>query len=475
MGTGHAGRAAISALAERSGTESVIVCDDFIGTEIRKARRSLAERGILFTDDPEDALDRVGVVVKSPGIPKDHPAVEAAGRRGIPVMDEFELGWRLSWQPVIAVTGTDGKSTTATLVVSALRAAAGNPLMAGNIDGFRRCPAMSGVPDDHEGWIVTEVSSYQAEGCPAFLPSAAVLTNLSHAHLGRHGSMASYAAAKRGLFVRGDSAAPLAVLNADDAFGRRLVAEVRERGGRALTFGTAADADFRVRDCNSVLQGARVEITALGESIELGTRLPGSHNAANVAAALALAEGLGLERNKTVAALEATDPVPGRFEPIDESQPFDVVVDFAHTPAAVERSLATARELVGRRGRVIAVMGKVGMSERPYQEAIGRAARSGSDHVIVCSSSLRGEPPLIEVAGIAAGARKAEGGEVEVVLDRRKAISRALSLARPGDFVGILGRGGRRRMTYDTKGPTGIFDDREVARELLREMARTTA
>ncbi|HEY1237086.1 MAG TPA: Mur ligase family protein [Solirubrobacterales bacterium] len=470
MGTGHAGRAAIGALADRSGTESVIVCDDSIGTEIRKARRSLAKRGIRFTNDPIAELGRVGIVVKSPGISQDHPAVEAAGRRGIPVMDEFELGWRLSWQPVVAVTGTDGKSTTATLVHSALRAAAGNPLMAGNLDGFRRCPTMSGVPDDHEGWIVTEVSSYQAEGCPAFLPSAAVLTNLTHAHLSRHGSMASYAAAKRRLFVRGDAAAPLAVLNADDAFGRRLVAEVRERGGRALTFGTAADADFRVRGCKSVLRGATVEITALGERIELETRLPGSHNAANVAAALAVAEGLGLERKGTVAALETTDGVPGRFEVIDEGQPFDVVVDFAHTPAGVECALATARELVGRRGRVIVVMGKVGLSLRPYQEGIGRAARSGADHLIVCSSSLRGEPPLIEVAGIVAGARKGKGCEVEMVLDRRKAISKALSLARGGDLVAILGRGGRRRMTYDTKGPTGIFDDREVTRELLREM-----
>jgi UDP-N-acetylmuramoyl-L-alanyl-D-glutamate--2,6-diaminopimelate ligase len=369
------------------------------------------------------------------------------------------------------VTGTDGKSTTATLVVSALRAAGANPLMAGNVDGFRRSPPMSGVPDDHDGWIVTEVSSYQAEGCPAFLPSAAVLTNLSHAHLGRHGSMASYAAAKRRLFVRGEAATPLAVLSADDAFGRRLAAEVRERGGHVLTFGVAADADFRIARCSSVLRGATVEIDARGERIELDARLPGTHNAANMAAALALAEGLGVDRKLTLTALETTDPVPGRFEPIDEGQLFDVVVDFAHTPAAVERTLEMARELVERRrGRVITVMGKVGGATPSYRTEIGRAARSGSDHVIICSSSLRGEPPLLEVAGIAAGARQGEGGEVEVVLDRRKAISRALSLARPGDLVAVLGRGGRRRMTYDTKGPTGIFDDREVTRELLGEM-----
>jgi UDP-N-acetylmuramoyl-L-alanyl-D-glutamate--2,6-diaminopimelate ligase len=471
IGASHAGRSAATALADRSGSSSVVVCDDLIGVEVRAARRALSKRGIGFEDDPVGALDRVGAIVKSPGIPMDHAVIEAAGRRGIPVIDEFELGWRLSWQPVVAVTGTDGKSTTTALVNSALRAAGGNPLLTGNIDGFRGCPSMSVLPREHQGWVVAEVSSYQAEGCPEFLPSAAVLTNLTEAHLGRHGSMAEYAAAKRRLFVRGENAVSLAVLNADDAFGRRLAAEVTDRGGRALTFGVAQDADFRIRACRSTLRGATVQIDMLGEAIELETRLPGAHNAANVAAALALAGGLGLQTEVTVAAIESTDPVPGRFEPVDEGQPFDIVVDFAHTPAAVARTLETGRELVApRRGRLIALMGKVGAAIPQSREAIGRAARAGADHLVICSSALRGEPPLLEVAGIAAGARKGKGGEVEVILDRRKAIARALSLARAGDLVAILGRGARRRMTYDTKGRAGSFDDRQVVRELLSEM-----
>jgi UDP-N-acetylmuramoyl-L-alanyl-D-glutamate--2,6-diaminopimelate ligase len=162
--------------------------------------------------------------------------------------------------------------------------------------------------------------------------------------------------------------------------------------------------------------------------------------------------------------------VPGRFEPVDEGQPFDVIVDFAHTPVGVERTLGLARELAAARGgRTIAMMGKVGPAARPYQEAIGRACRSGADHLVICGSSLRGEPQLIEVPGVHAGAKQVEGGEVEIVIDRRKAIARALAIARAGDIVLILGRGGRLRMRYDTKGPPGVFDDREVARELLRE------
>src|SRR5262249_58911585 len=107
------------------------------------------------------------------------------------------------------------------------------PVVAGNVDADRGSP-MSAV-SEHDGWVVAEVSSYQAEGCPEFLPTAAVLTNLTEDHLRRHGSMGAYAAAKRRIFVRGDRCVELAVLNSDDAFGAQLVAEIRERGGRALT------------------------------------------------------------------------------------------------------------------------------------------------------------------------------------------------------------------------------------------------
>ena len=476
MGAGNAGRSAAAALAGRTGPAEVLVCDDSVGSEIRQARRALVRCGIGFTEDPLGELERIRLVVKSPGIPMSHPLIEAAELRGIPVFDELELGWRLSWQPVAAVTGTDGKSTTAALVVSVLRAAGANPLLSGNVEGFRRSPAMSNVQREHPGWVVAEVSSYQAEGSPEFLPSAAVLTNLSEAHLSRHGSMAGYAAAKRRLFIRGETAVGLAALNVDDEFGIRLAAEVSERGGRTVTYGFHAQADVRIRSSTSSLRTGTMEIEVSGESLVMETRLPGAHNASNVAAAFALAEGLGLARESTVEALASTPPVPGRFDAVDEGQPFDVVVDFAHTPVGIERTLFLARELVsGRQGRTIVVMGKVGPGTRPYQEAIGRACRSGADHLIICGSSLRGEPQLIEVPGVQAGARQVTGGELEIVIDRRKAIARALSLARPGDIVLILGRGGRLRMMYDTKGPPGSFDDREVARDLLRELAGPSA
>jgi UDP-N-acetylmuramoyl-L-alanyl-D-glutamate--2,6-diaminopimelate ligase len=227
-----------------------------------------------------------------------------------------------------------------------------------------------------------------------------------------------------------------------------------------------------VLSCRSTLSSGSFEFATPDGSVSVDTRLPGEHNALNVASAIALADGLGLARGPVLGAIEEMTPLPGRFEPVDEGQPFDVVVDFALSSDAVTRTLQTARVLTeSRGGRVITVMGAIGNSFRPTRERTGRAAREASDHLILCGSSMRGEPPLIALEGLLIGARGAEGGELEVVLDRRAAIARGLELARPGDLVAILGRGGLPTMAYDAQGGVGPFDDRQVAGELLRAMA----
>jgi UDP-N-acetylmuramoyl-L-alanyl-D-glutamate--2,6-diaminopimelate ligase len=471
LGLGEAGQAAVRALAARRGAECVRVWDDSQSNDVRAARRSLAAMGVSIPVDEERALDGAGFVVKSPGVPLENSMLEAASRADILVVDELELAWRMSSWPVAAVTGTNGKSTTATLVYAVLSAGGANPILAGNVESYRGLSAASAVPPDHDGWVAAEVSSYQLLGTPAFLPDAAVLTNLTPDHLNRHRTMAEYADAKRRAFVRGDRAVELAVLNADDDLGQRLAKEVAERGGRVLTFGQSPNAAYRIRSWQSSLYGGRHELEAPDGSISIETRLPGRHNAANVAAAIALADGLALAREPVYEAVAEMVPLPGRFEPVDEGQPFDVVVDFALSVDAVNRALETARELAEPRGgRVIAVMGAIGRSHRPTRELTGKAAREGADHLILCGSSMRGEPPMIALEGLLMGARDADGGDLEVVLDRRAAIRRALELAEPGDLVAILGRGGLPTMAYDARGGSGPFDDREVARELLLEL-----
>jgi UDP-N-acetylmuramoyl-L-alanyl-D-glutamate--2,6-diaminopimelate ligase len=471
LGLGDAGQAAAEALIERRGPESVRVWDDSQADTVRAARHKLAERGVAIAPDLYQAIDGTAAVVKSPGIPLDHRVCEAAGNTGIPVLDEFELGWRLSSQPLVTVTGTRGKSTTTMLVLAALEAAGCNPILAGNIESYRGSRPMSAVPRNHEGWVVAEVSSYQAEGSPELLPSAAVLTNLTPDHLNRHGTMEAYFDAKRRLFVRGSRAVRLAVLPADDAFGRVLADQVSERGGRVLTYGVAPDSDYRIRDWRSTLRTGRIEVATPTGPATIESRLPGGHNAANLTAALALADGLNLERSRTLDALSRQRTLPGRFEPVDCGQSFDVVVDLAFGPDGTTRALATARELTaGSGGRVIAVLGGIGSDHRETRQATGEAARAGSDFLVLSATNLRGEPPMIALQGLLAGARQATGGELTVVIDRRRAIARALAEARPGDLVMILGRGAFPHVGHDLRGGYGDFDDREVAGELLREL-----
>ena len=400
--------------------------------------------------DGVEALDGVVTVVKSPGVPPHVPLLRAAAERGIETIDELELGWRLTSAPVVGVTGTNGKSTTAALITAALAADGREPVLAGNTTAG---PPLSAA--EPRGWIVAEVSSYQLAGSPCFLPDAAVLTNVTRDHVHWHGSLEAYAAAKRRLFVRGERAVPIAVLNPADPVGARLAPEVTERGGRAI--------GYRV---TSAVTHSPTAATVMIDGETLHTRLPGAHNALNVAAALALCDALGVPRATSIPALEQTPGVPGRFERVDAGQPFEVIVDFAHTPDAVEKALATARELA-RGGRVIAVLGAVARGDPLTRRLTARAARSFSDLLVLSTSSLRGEHGVVSLADLVAGARAAQGGELVCVLDRERAIRRAVSEASPGDVVMVMGRGPLTHLATDKRGGARPFDDREVTRRIL--------
>ncbi len=285
LGLGRAGQAAVKALVARFGADSIRTFDEAPAERLRHVRAALTADGVASSRTAAGLLDGIGAIVKSPGVDLANPLLEEARQRGIVILDELELGWRLSTAPVIAVTGTNGKSTTSALIVAALEAGDASPLLCGN---SHHGPPMSAVALEHEGWLVAEVSSFQAEGCPAFLPAAAVFTNLTRDHLHRHGSMATDAAAKRRLFVRGDRAVPLAVLIIDDAFGRRLAREVAERGGRAVTYGTDRRAEYRIDDCGWSLRDGVVMLDTPGGALRLTTPLPGRQRRQRVAA-LALA------------------------------------------------------------------------------------------------------------------------------------------------------------------------------------------
>jgi UDP-N-acetylmuramoylalanine-D-glutamate ligase len=469
VGLGRAGFAVARALAGAAGPTAVCVWDsaaDQVHLE-RAAELRRAGVEVHLGGDGLDALAGAHTVVKSPGVPPDIPVIEEALQRGAELFEEFEIGWRLVPAPTVGVTGTNGKSTTSALCLELLSAHGFEPVLTGNTEYG---PPLSELALGRSpSSLVAEVSSFQLEFAQELAVDGAVFTNLTPEHLNRHGGMESYAAAKRRLFVRGDWCVSLAALNFDDDLGRRMACEVDERGGTALTYGFEEGADYRIVESRWSLWEAEVVVEAPDGTVRLGTRLPGRHNAANVTAVLALGDGLGLPREVTRAALSAAEPVPGRFEPIAVDRPFDVVVDFAFSVDSVGSVLRTGRRLVTERGgRLLVVLAVVGRSGPVIAHGVGELARELSDRLVLCGSSYRGEPRMVNLAKLAAGARSAHGSELEIVVDRRKAIARALELAQPGDLVMVLGRGPTPREATDWRGGFVELDDREVVRELCR-------
>jgi UDP-N-acetylmuramoyl-L-alanyl-D-glutamate--2,6-diaminopimelate ligase len=378
---------------------------------------------------------------------------------------------------VVGVTGTNGKTTTAFLLREILEAAGIQCGLLGTVKqvvggveeeverttpeaidlqhSFRR------MLDAGDRACAMEVSSHALalHRCNAVHFEAAVFTNLTQDHLDFHGGMEEYFLSKRLLF---EAEPNVSVVNVDDLYGRRLAEEFE-----CLTFSAAgADADFVARDVSFDAAGASFAIAGAGAEIEARTSLPGDFNVANALGAFAAAGALGVEPQAAAAGLARAARVPGRFEPVEEGQPFAVLVDYAHTPDSVENVLRAARRVTA--GRVISVVGAGGDRDRDKRPKMGRAASRLSDLAIVTSDNPRSEEPEAIVAEVLAGVEDDEAVAVEV--DRRRAIARALGEAQPGDTVVIAGKGHEQGQEFEN-GRKVPFDDREVAREELRRLA----
>jgi len=385
------------------------------------------------------------------------------------VSDEF-WGRPTESLPVVGVTGTSGKTTTAYLLHSILEAAGRRPGLYGTIEtqiGSERMPTPIWTPMAFqlqgafrsmlEGGNLScalEATSYDSDlrRLDRIRFAALVYTNLGHDHLHYHGTMERYFAAKRRLFFEG---CPPAAVNVDDPYGRRLVSELRVRES-LLTFGLSPSADVRPEELELSAQGARFRIGAL----ELRTRLLGAFNVENVLAAVAGARLLGVPDGAIAVGVSALEGVPGRMEPIEEGQPFAVFVDYAHKPEALEAVLRTARTLT--EGRVLCVFGCGGDCYRGKRPLMGRIASSLSDRASLTTDDPRDEDPRAIAEEIVAG-----GAPDEIELDRRRAIERAVELARPGDVVLVAGRGHETEQEL-AGGRTVRFDDRDVVRDALR-------
>jgi UDP-N-acetylmuramoyl-L-alanyl-D-glutamate--2,6-diaminopimelate ligase len=378
---------------------------------------------------------------------------------------------------VAGITGTNGKTTTAFLLREILEADGRRCGLLGTVkqivggteeEVVRTTPEAIDLQATFRRMLeggdqacVMEVSSHalalhRSDGIDF---DVALFTNLTQDHLDFHADMEDYFAAKRLLF-EGPAAAK--VVNVDDPYGRRLAKEI----GPITVSAEGADADYRATDVHFDIAGAEFTVRTPDAEVRVRTALPGHFNVANALAALACADALGVPPAAAARALENARRVPGRFEAIDEGQPFAVLVDYAHTPDSLENVLVAARRLT--EGRLISVFGAGGDRDRDKRPKMGRVAARLSDLAVVTSDNPRSEDPGAIIAEILAGIES--GRTVEVEPDRHAAIALALERAAAGDTVVIAGKGHEQGQEFEA-GRKVPFDDCDVAREELRKLA----
>jgi UDP-N-acetylmuramoyl-L-alanyl-D-glutamate--2,6-diaminopimelate ligase len=383
---------------------------------------------------------------------------------------------------VVGVTGTNGKTTTAFLLRALLEAGGRQTGLLGTvksvvggaehevqrttpeaIDLQRTFAEMRAAGD---AACVMEVSSHALalHRADAIHFAAAVFTNLTQDHLDFHPTMEDYFAAKRLLFS-GESAGVrppgAAIVNVDDEYGARLAAEL----SGATTVALDGDADYRGADLETGLTGSRFTVHTPDGPLQLRSPLRGRFNVYNVIGALATARALGIDAATCVEAIRTAGQVPGRFETVDEGQPFAVLVDYAHTPDSLENVLRAARGLTRARLRV--VFGCGGDRDRGKRPLMGEIARRLADDVFVTSDNPRSEDPDAIIGEILEGS----GTGVDHDPDRHAAIARAIGSAQPGDVVVIAGKGHEQGQEF-ADGRKIPFDDVTVAREVLRGVVR---
>jgi UDP-N-acetylmuramoylalanine--D-glutamate ligase len=412
LGFARSGRALTEALVER-GLE-VVVADDKPAEEI-EGRRDLEERGVRFFlgGHPEEALDGSGCLALSPGVPASHPLVVAAKRRGLPVLGELEIAWRLAEEEAagdnrwVGVTGTNGKSTTTTWIAEILRFGSRPVALAGNIGE----PLSGFLRERRTRDFVCEISSFQLETVERFRPDVAVLTNVTPDHLDRYASFEDYAAAKERIFAN-QTEEDFAVINADDPVASRCRTRARQ-----VRFSRRAPAPGGTW-CESgrlfsEVHGSRREVLSADR-----LSLPGAHNLENALAALAAAECLDAPPAAIEKGLTEFRGLPHRTQLVLEASGVAWVNDSKGTNVD-----ATVKSLDGRRARsVLLILGgrdKHGDFSR-LAEPVAHAAR-----VVLTVGEAA---PLIE--------RALEGAvPIESCGRLEKAVVRAAEIARPGDTV----------------------------------------
>ncbi|WP_418790570.1 UDP-N-acetylmuramoyl-L-alanyl-D-glutamate--2,6-diaminopimelate ligase [Phosphitispora sp. TUW77] len=387
---------------------------------------------------------------------------------------------------MVGVTGTNGKTTTTYLVERIFEEEGYKVGLIGTIINKidkKVFPVTNTTPESLDlqlllkemvdtgvTHVVMEVSSHalelgRTEGVEF---DNAVFTNVSQDHLDFHGNMENYLKAKAKLFAALDSnirkkIPKYAIINADDPSAKTIIEATK---GRILTYGVKNDCDIKAFNINLRADRAAFDVATPKGDLYLEINLPGMFNIYNSLAALAVgvSRDIGLGSIKT--ALESVKGVPGRMEKVSEGQEFSVLVDYAHTPDGLENIIRAAREFA--RGRVITVFGCGGDRDRTKRPVMGEISARLSDYSILTSDNPRTEDPFFIISQIEEGVRKAvDRSKYSVIPDRREAIGSAVKMAEAGDVILIAGKGHETYQIVNDK--VNHFDDREVAREMLKK------
>jgi UDP-N-acetylmuramoyl-L-alanyl-D-glutamate--2,6-diaminopimelate ligase len=357
---------------------------------------------------------------------------------------------------VVGVTGTNGKTTTTHLLAAILEHAGRSTGVIGTLSGARTTPEapelqarLAELRDEGRQAVAMEVSSHALalDRVAGTRFRVAVFTNLSRDHLDFHPTMEDYFAAKARLFE--PRYAEAAVVNVDDTRGRLLV-DAAAVPTTTYSLGDVDDLELGPTSSTGTWRGHRLVVP-----------LGGQFNVSNALAALTAAVELGVDEATAVAGLAGAPQVPGRFEVVTTTEPFQVVVDYAHTPDGLDQVLKAARRVTA--GRVVVVLGAGGDRDTEKRGPMGEAAARHADVVVVTSDNPRSEDPRAIADAVAAGA--AGHPDLRVELDRRAAIALAVAEARPGDIVVVAGKGHEATQTIGDR--VLPFDDREVVRQVL--------
>ncbi len=382
---------------------------------------------------------------------------------------------------LIGVTGTNGKTTTVHMIRSILAEAGqkcgllstiGYDTLKRKIDASLTTPdidrtgaLLCEMADEGCGWAVMEVSSHAlSQGRMNGLKLAAAgFTNLSRDHLDYHGNFDSYAEAKARLF-RSVSPDGFSMINIGDSHGPHMA---EAAAGRVTTYrADGGEADLRVSLLDHSLQGGRFQLESAGREFSVHTPLIGVYQGENIGLAAGVALGFGVDIECIKAGIERLSSVPGRMEGIDQGQPFAVLVDYSHTPDALESALKSLRPLC--RNNLIVVFGCGGDRDRSKRPEMGRVVAELADRIIVTNDNPRTEDPAGIADEIIKGVKLQDRKRTMILLDRRSAIKHAISIATEGDVVLIAGKGHENYQLIG--GVRRQFDDREVAAEELNRI-----